>query len=73
MTFRARSGVFTPTVDAMSRVSPTQEEVKWSSARLMRFAFVSMCIVESLDGRLVVEKTEQKYEFKTDTKVGKVG
>jgi hypothetical protein len=35
----------------------------------MRFAFVSMCIVEWL----VVEKTEQKYEFKTDTKVGKVG
>jgi hypothetical protein len=39
----------------------------------MRFAFVSSCIVGSLDGRLVVEKTEQKYEFKTDTKVGKVG
>jgi hypothetical protein len=32
-----------------------------------------MSYVESLDGRLVVEKTEQKYEFKTDTKVGKVG
>jgi hypothetical protein len=30
-------------------------------------------LVESLDGRLLVEKTEHKYEFKTDTKVGKVG
>ena len=30
-------------------------------------------LVETLDGRLLVNKTEQKYEFKTDTKVGKVG
>lgn len=34
---------------------------------------VVVCLAEGEDGRMVVEKTEKAYEFKTNTNVGKVG
>ena len=57
------------TVDAKSRVSPERH----GRPHYERHADWPLRMIESLDGRLIVEKTEQKYEFKTDTKVGKVG